>query len=278
MVACEHKSRIGRCRICSPQNFCKHGRILESSCKECGRGLCEHGKRKQFCKECGGSIFCNHGKQKQLCKECGGSQLCKHKRRKNQCIECDGALICPHKRLRNICIECNGTSICEHKKIRNRCVECKGTSICKHGKDKYSCKDCDGNGICEHKKERRRCLICNPMGYFIKIHRDSLRRVFSNTQLIKNNKSIIYLGCSKQEFYNYITSKLTPEMKEQGFHLDHIKPISKFNLNNIEELKKCCHYTNLQPLLGEDNLSKSNKWSEEEEKFWNENVIFKNEL
>ncbi len=49
-------------------------------------------------------------------------------------------------------------------------------------------------------------------------------------------------------------------MRENGFHLDHIKPVSKFNLSDPEELKKCCHYANIQPLLGKDNLSKSNKW------------------
>ena len=62
-------------------------------------------------------------------------------------------------------------------------------------------------------------------------------------------------------------------MKEQGFHLDHIKPISKFNLEDKEQIKKCCHYSNIQPLLAIDNLSKSNKWSEEDEEEWNNYII-----
>ena len=43
------------------------------------------------------------------------------------------------------------------------------------------------------------------------------------------------------------------------WELDHIKPISSFNLDNIEEQKKCFNYTNIQPLWKEDNMKKSDK-------------------
>jgi hypothetical protein len=42
----------------------------------------------------------------------------------------------------------------------------------------------------------------------------------------------------------------------KGWHLDHIKPISTFNLIDIEEQKKCFHYTNFRPLWYKDNLSR----------------------
>ena len=44
-----------------------------------------------------------------------------------------------------------------------------------------------------------------------------------------------------------------------GWHIDHIVPCTAFDLTNVEQQKKCFHYTNLQPLWKFDNLSKGAK-------------------
>jgi hypothetical protein len=43
------------------------------------------------------------------------------------------------------------------------------------------------------------------------------------------------------------------------WELDHIYPISKFNLDDINEVKKCFNYKNIQPLWKLENIKKSNK-------------------
>ena len=45
------------------------------------------------------------------------------------------------------------------------------------------------------------------------------------------------------------------------WHIDHIKPISSFNINGInsDDFKKCWSLNNLQPLWAKDNLQKGNK-------------------
>jgi hypothetical protein len=72
--------------------------------------------------------------------------------------------------------------------------------------------------------------------------------------------------------------KMVDGMTFDNIHIDHIKPVSQFKLEDPEELLKCCHYTNLQPLLANDNLVKSGKWSDIDEVYWNENIIYKEYL
>lgn len=45
----------------------------------------------------------------------------------------------------------------------------------------------------------------------------------------------------------------------KGWHIDHIYPLSKFDLTDPKEFKKACHCTNLQPLWATENIIKSAK-------------------
>ena len=46
----------------------------------------------------------------------------------------------------------------------------------------------------------------------------------------------------------------------KGWHIDHIKPCSSFNLTDSKQQEQCFHYTNLQPLWAKKNLSKGKKY------------------
>jgi len=43
--------------------------------------------------------------------------------------------------------------------------------------------------------------------------------------------------------------------------VDHITPLSWFNLEDRNQLLVACHYSNLQPLLKSENYSKGNSYS-----------------
>ena len=71
------------------------------------------------------------------------------------------------------------------------------------------------------------------------------------------------LGTDIETVRKYLESKFLKGMTWEnhsltGWTIDHIKPISKFDLTKEEEQKKCFHYTNLQPLWYIDNIRKSN--------------------
>lgn len=71
------------------------------------------------------------------------------------------------------------------------------------------------------------------------------------------------LGCSYEFFKNYLQAKFDSKMNWGNYgsywHVDHILPLSKFDLTNPEEFARACHYTNMQPLEAIENIKKSNK-------------------
>ena len=55
---------------------------------------------------------------------------------------------------------------------------------------------------------------------------------------------------------------MTDDMDWLNIHLDHVRPLSSFDLKDIEQLKEALHYTNIQPLLAKDNLLKGDRYHE----------------
>jgi hypothetical protein len=80
----------------------------------------------------------------------------------------------------------------------------------------------------------------------------------------KSGSAVDDLGCSIPELKIHLEAQFQEGMSWDnwsctGWHIDHIIPLSSFNLSNREEFLKACHYTNLQPLWAEENFSKNNK-------------------
>ena len=85
---------------------------------------------------------------------------------------------------------------------------------------------------------------------------------------LNNNKKIGSavkdLGCSLEELKQHLEAQFQLGMSWnnwsfEGWHIDHIEPLSKFDLTNKEEFMKACHFSNLQPLWAVDNWKKGNK-------------------
>lgn len=71
------------------------------------------------------------------------------------------------------------------------------------------------------------------------------------------------LGCNIPELKQHLEKQFQPGMTwdnwgKKGWHIDHIIPLSRFDLTDREQFLRACHYTNLQPLWWWENLQKFN--------------------
>ena len=70
------------------------------------------------------------------------------------------------------------------------------------------------------------------------------------------------IGCTSEAFKKHIESKFQDGMSwsnyggKNGWVLDHIKPLCRFDLSTDEEINKASHYTNVQPLWYYQNSAK----------------------
>jgi hypothetical protein len=81
---------------------------------------------------------------------------------------------------------------------------------------------------------------------------------------MKYGSAIDLLGCSVEELKLHIESQFKAGMSWEnwsyrGWHIDHIIPITFFDLNDFKQRKSAFHHTNLQPMWGVENMKKSNK-------------------
>jgi hypothetical protein len=95
--------------------------------------------------------------------------------------------------------------------------------------------------------------------------RNRMKEAIKNNQ--KGGSAVRDLGCSVNECRLYIEKQFKDGMNwenygRNGWHFDHIIPLSSFNLGDPVECKKACHYSNLQPLWWYENLSKGSKIGE----------------
>lgn len=74
-------------------------------------------------------------------------------------------------------------------------------------------------------------------------------------------------GCSQSQLRRHISIQFVKGMSWDNYggvwHIDHIIPVSAYNLRNPDEVKKLCNYSNLRPMWAEDNLSKGPRFTKE---------------
>jgi|SRR5882762_351189 len=83
---------------------------------------------------------------------------------------------------------------------------------------------------------------------------------------VKQGSAVKDLGCSIEELKQHLESKFTTDMRWENYgnrveqwSIDHIVPLSRFNLNDRQHFILANYYLNLQPMWHLENISKGNR-------------------
>ena len=171
------------------------------------------------------------------------------------------------------------------------CPECNFKCSCSRGLQshikykhkKMTARQVEPNVYCQHNRRSLTCKECNPVGHQASLIRNGIRRGLKSLGVSKDKRSKEILGCNFEELHLFLQAKIDHWNNTYGFisskfldgelDLDHIKPISLAKTK--EEVEALSHYTNLQLIWKHVNAFKSNRWGEEDEKHWQDN-IYKN--
>lgn len=154
--------------------------------------------------------------------------------------------------------------------IDKKCQYLHCNNIIKSNKRKFCCRQCCAkeNYRLSPQKYMAKSLKYVANNINAKIAKNlRIRLVHALRGNYKYGSAIKDLGCSIAEFNIYLENKFKEGMTWENYgsvwHIDHVKPLSKFNLTMREQVLEAVNYTNLQPLFAEENLSKSNNWEQE---------------
>jgi hypothetical protein len=94
----------------------------------------------------------------------------------------------------------------------------------------------------------------------------------------KDEHTIDYLGCNYDEYHRWILNHDYNLENRGEWHIDHVIPLSSFNLDNKEEQYLAFNWRNTTPLPVKENLSKNKKiLTTHLEKHWNKLISYHHE-
>ena len=239
------------------------------------------------CSKCGETKIENMFIPKRnICKECRN----KNNREKYKALEINEDIqeecnICENQKPissfiknRKICKDCNNnkrrTLYINNEEYRKKLIQLATSFKSKKALEKNKQKE-EEIGI-----DNKKCSCCNSIKYKSSFRHnrlkckdcerdeplDKFKRVIRSriiTALIKKNKHTIeYLGCNTTEYLNWLLkndSGYTLENRGKEWHIDHVIPLSHFDLENEEQQLIAFNWRNTMPLSANDNLKKGMK-------------------
>ncbi len=189
------------------------------------------------------------------CVDCDGSQICEHRKRRENCADCGGSAICEHLINKRYCKLCGGSQICEHGRKKAYCRDCDGSAFCEHSLRKTRCQICSGSELCEHNKRKHCCILCTIL---TSLHESIYISIYHAIGIDYLPKWRELLGCSIEEYKDYLDTKLEPWMTWENYGVGPYKwyiyysiPI-EFGGPTLEIKITRFHYRNTIPMRSMD--------------------------
>jgi hypothetical protein len=79
----------------------------------------------------------------------------------------------------------------------------------------------------------------------------------------RERSTLRLIGCSLPELKAHLEGQFKTGMAWSNYgewHVDHVRPCASFDFSDPTSLSLCFHYTNLQPMWGQDNIKKNSRW------------------
>jgi hypothetical protein len=131
------------------------------------------------------------------------------------------------------------------------------------GEGNKKCSNCSTiKPISSFRHNRLKCKNCdrdNPLNRFKRVVRC---RIFIALKQNKPMHTIEYLGCTTPEYVTWMTShneNFTLNNQGKEWHIDHVIPLCRFNLDNTDEQLIAFNWRNTMPLSPKENMSKNSK-------------------
>jgi hypothetical protein len=224
--------------------------------------------------------------KRNICKECRNSRsrekytaLTINNQTQKECNVCNiTKLESLFVKNRNICVDCNNLKrrtkyqIDEEHRIKmiqnstefkqKKIIERNLKKIEELGIDNKRCSCCNSiKHTTLFRHNRLKCKDCErdePVEKFKRVVRSRIISALNN----KNKHTIEYLGCNIPDYLNWLLkndNNYTLENRGTEWHIDHVIPLSHFNLENEEQQLIAFNWRNTMPLSAKENLKKNNK-------------------
>jgi hypothetical protein len=92
--------------------------------------------------------------------------------------------------------------------------------------------------------------------------RASLWQSLRRTEASKALSVVALVGCSIEALREHLENQFLPGMTWcREVEIDHIRPVSSFDLTNLEEQRQCFHWSNLRPMWKAENRKKGSSYT-----------------